>query len=69
MRRRWILLAIAGTLSAALAAAQSGSTDERLSSPQRAVDNFLKWQLPPTVDMEIASEAMSINPGMSPERR
>ncbi len=69
MRRTWMMLWMLWTLSAGFAAAQSGNTDERLSTPQSAVDNFLKWQLPPTVDIDIASEAMGINPSMSAERR
>lgn len=71
MRRRLISFAILWSSCALtpFAAAQPAGTDERLSTPQSAVDNFLKWQLPPTVDLEIASEAMSINPGMSAERR
>ena len=60
--RLWIL-------STALVDAPSGSTDERLSTPQSAVDNFLKWQLPPAVNMDIVSEAMGINPSMSADRR
>jgi MscS family membrane protein len=51
------------------AEAQSDSTAERLSTPRRAVDNFLRWQNPPTVDFEIASEALGTNPDLSPERR
>ncbi len=69
MRRTWLILGMLWILSTELVDAQSGSTDERLSTPQSAVDNFLKWQLPPTVDMDIASEAMGINPSMSTERR
>lgn len=49
--------------------AQSESTAARLATPRRAVDNFLKWQNPPAVDLGIASEALGANPDISPERR
>ena len=69
MKRSWMMLGMLWVFSAATAAAQSGSSAERLSTPRSAVNNFLKWQLPPTVDMDIASEAMGINPGMTTGRR
>jgi MscS family membrane protein len=62
--------AIVFTLAAG-AGAQPESTDaaaERLSTPRRAVDNFLKWQNPPTVDFAIASEALGPNSDATPER-
>ena len=43
MRRTWLILGMLWILSTELVDAQSGSTDERLSTPQSAVDNFLKW--------------------------
>jgi len=64
-----MIVGILWILSAASAVAQSGSSGERLSTPRSAVNNFLKWQMPPTIDMDIASEAMGINPSMSAERR
>ncbi len=69
MKRTWMIVGILWILSAASAVAQSGSSGERLSTPRSAVNNFLKWQMPPTIDMDIASEAMGINPSMSAERR
>lgn len=69
MKRTWMIVGILWILSAASAVAQSGTSGERLSTPRSAVNNFLKWQMPPTIDMDIASEAMGINPSMSAERR
>lgn len=69
MKRTWMIVGIFWILSAASAVAQSGTSGERLSTPRSAVNNFLKWQMPPAIDMDIASEAMGINPGMSAERR
>lgn len=69
MKRTWMIVGIFWILSAASAVAQSGTSGERLSTPRSAVNNFLKWQMPPAIDMDIASEAMGINPSMSAERR
>lgn len=69
MRRPVMFLVALGLSMASVARAQTGTTDQRLSTPQSAVDNFLKWQNPPTVDMEIAAEAMGINPNLPDERR
>ena len=53
--------------SATLAFAQSEA--ERLATPRSTVDNFLKWQNPPGVDMTIAAEAFKVNRSLSEERR
>jgi MscS family membrane protein len=56
-------------ISGPVARAQSGSVTERLATPRRALDNFLKWQNPPSIDMAVASEAFAINPDLSEARR
>ncbi len=67
--RRLIIIAAVSAVATGLVVAQSGTTEQRLSTPQSAVDNFLKWQNVPTVDLDIASEAMGGNPNLSIARR
>ena len=57
MRPRLFFLTFAAAMClAALASGQSGSAAERLANPQSSVRNFLDWQNPPNIDMEIAAE-------------
>ena len=70
MRPRLFFLTFAAAMwLAAFASGQSGSAAERLANPQSAVRNFLEWQNPPNINMDIAAEGMAINKGLSAERR
>ncbi len=66
---RVCFVGLLGIIAGAAAGGQSGSVETRLATPRRALDNFLKWQNPPTVDMAIAAEAFAIQPGLSEARR
>ncbi len=67
LRLFWVFTAWMG--AASIAAAQTDETDLRLSTPQSAISNFVKWQIPPAVDFTIASEGFLLDPSVSLERR
>ncbi len=70
MRPRVLFLTFAAALClAAVASGQSDGAAERLANPQSVIQNFLAWQNPPTIEMDIAAEGMAINPNHSAERR
>ena len=48
---------------------QSESAAERLANPQSVIENFLAWQNPPNIDMDIAAEGMAMNASLSAEGR
>ena len=45
------------------------SETERLATPRSTIDNFLKWQNPPSEDLLIASEAFKVNSSLSKDQR
>ncbi|HXV64152.1 MAG TPA: mechanosensitive ion channel family protein [Vicinamibacteria bacterium] len=65
-----VWLAVVGIGSASISLAQPAETNERLATPRSAIDNFLRWQVPPAVDLDIASEAFTLDSSLgAPERR
>jgi len=66
VRAFWVFLICAVASGHALA---QSSTEDRLSDPQSTVRNFLVRQTPPDIDLSVAAEGFSINPGLSEDRR
>ena len=58
-----------GIIAGEAAEGQSGTVESRLATPRRSLDNFLKWQNPPTVDMTIAAETFAIQAELTQVRR
>ncbi len=69
MRLRVFLIISMWVVSPVIVSGQSVQISDRLATPQQTMQNFLYWQNPPNVNISTASEALTIDPSISKEKR